>query len=128
MSDNLKRSGYCAKQLALKQLYPTEPTGNQARHLNTLAALVSGIIGSKKTHLPAIASELPNGSSPQGGKRESRSKRFARFLQNPKVTPETFFLPYAQTLVESLPPSPLVLAMDGSVVGQGCMAVRLSVL
>lgn len=127
MSDNLKR--YCAILSHLKQLAPTEPTGNQARHLQTLAALVSGIIASKKTHLPAIASELPQSTSPQGGqRRESRSKRFARFLQNPKVTPETFFLPYAQALLQSLPPGPLVLVMDGSVVGRGCMALMLSVL
>ncbi len=126
MSDNLRR--YCAIQSQLKQLYPTAPKGNTARHLNTLAALVSGIIGSKRTHLPAIASELPNGSSPKDGKRESRSKRFARFLQNKKVTPETFFLPYAQALVGSLPPGPLILVMDGSVVGRGCMALMLSVL
>ena len=121
MSDNLKR--YCAIHVALKQLYPTEPSGNPARHLNTLAALVSGIVGSKKTHLPAIASRTPDGR-----KRESRCKRFARFLQNPKVTPETFFLPYAKALIESLPPGPLALVMDGSQVGRGCMALMLSVL
>ena len=125
MSDNLRR--YCAILRHLKQLYPSEPTGNLARHLQTLAALVSGIIGSKSCQLPAIASEVPNGASPKGGKRESRSKRFARFLQNPKVTPELFFLPYAQALVQSLPPGPLVLIMDGSVVGRGCMALMLSV-
>lgn len=126
MSDNLRR--YCAIQLALKQLYPSEPSGNLARHLNTLAALVSGIVGSKKTHLPAIASKMPDSSSPKGGKRESRSKRFARFLQNPKVTTETFFLPYAQALVQSLPSGPLVLVMDGSQVGRGCMVLMVSVL
>ena len=91
MSDNLRR--YCAIHLALKQLYPSEPTGNLARHLKTLAALISGIVGSKKTYLPAIASKAPNSS-----KRESRAKRFARFLQNPKVTPADFFVPYAQGL------------------------------
>ena len=126
MSDNLKR--YCAIQSALKQWYPTEPTGNLARHLNTLAALICGIIGSKKTHLPAIASKMPDGSSPKNGKRESRAKRFARFLQNKSVTPEEFFMPYAQALVDSLPPGPLVLVMDGSQVGRGCMALMVSVL
>ena len=84
-----------------------EHSSNLARHLNTLAGLVSGIIGSKKTNLPAIASKTPDGK-----KRESRSKRFARFLQNPKVTPEAFFLPYAQALIESLPPGPLILPAD----------------
>lgn len=126
MSDNLKR--YCAILRHLKQLSPREPTGNPARHLQTLAALVSGIIRSKSCQLPAIASEVPGGASPKGGNRESRSKRFARLLQNKTVTPETFFLPYARALVESLPPGPLVLVMDGSVVGRGCMALMLSVL
>ncbi len=121
MSDNLKR--YCATLRHLKQLYPEEPTGNLARHLCTLAALVSGIVGSRSCHLPQIARKVPDGS-----KHESRSKRFARFLQNKSVTPETFFLPYAQVLAESLPPGPLVLIMDGSQVGRGCMALMLSVL
>ncbi len=121
MSDNLKR--YCAILSHLKQLSPKEPTGNMARHLCTLAALVSGIVGSKSCHLPQIARKVPDGS-----KHESRSKRFARFLQNKTVTPEAFFLPYAQALVESLPPGPLVLIMDGSQIGRGCMALMLSVL
>ena len=121
MSDNLRR--YCAIHSALLQLYPSEPTGNLARHLKTLAALVCGIVGSKKAHLPAIANKVADGS-----KRESRAKRFARFLQNPKVTPEAFFVPYAHALVQSLPPGPLVLVMDGTQVGRGCMALMVSVL
>jgi len=121
MSDNLRR--YCAIHSALLQLYPHEATGNLARHLKTLAALVCGIVGSKKTHLPAIA-----GKAPDGKKRESRAKRFARFLQNKSVTPAAFFAPYAQALMQSLPPGPLVLVMDGSQVGRGCMALMVSVL
>ncbi len=85
--------------------------------------MVSGIVGSKSCQLPEIAKKVPDGR-----KHESRSKRFARFLQNKNVTPETFFLPYAHVLVQSLPPGPLVLVMDGSVVGRGCMALMLSVL
>jgi len=95
MSDNLRR--YCAIHSALMQLYPSEPTGNLARHLKTLAALVCAIVGSRKVHLPAVASKVPDGR-----KRESRAKRFARFLQNPRVTPELFFAPYAQALVGRL--------------------------
>jgi len=121
VSDNLRR--YCAIHSTLMQLYPGEPTGNLARHLKTLAALVSGILGSKKVHLPAVASKVPDGR-----KRESRAKRFARFLQNRSVTPEALFVPYAQALVESLPAGPLVLVMDGSQMGRGCMALMLSVL
>jgi hypothetical protein len=42
MSDNLRR--YRAIRNGLRQLYPTEPKGNVARHLNTLAGLISGIL------------------------------------------------------------------------------------
>jgi len=71
MSDNLRR--YCAIHSALLQLYPSEPTGNLARHLKTLAALVCGIVGSKKCHLPAVADKAPDGR-----KRESRTAGSAR--------------------------------------------------
>ncbi len=117
MSDNLRR--YCAIHSALLQLYPTEPTGNLAQHLKTLAALVCGIVGSRRTHLAAVA-----GKAPDRSKRESRVKRLARFLQNPKVTHEDFFVPYARALVGSLPPGPLVLVMDGSQV-EGFIGVAL---
>jgi len=59
MSDNLRR--HRAIKQALKQLYPKEPQGNLARHLNTLAGLISGIVGSKSTNLPHVASKVPNG-------------------------------------------------------------------
>ena len=52
MNDNLKR--YFAIQKALKSRRPSEPTGNVARHLNTLAmfiaGIIAGIIGSQKCH------------------------------------------------------------------------------
>ena len=45
MSDN--RRTYRAIKSALRQLYPGEPQGNLARHLDTLAALVNGIAQSR---------------------------------------------------------------------------------
>jgi hypothetical protein len=57
MSDNLKR--YLAILGALKQLCPTEPQGNYLRHLHTMAAMISGIVGSQRTHLSAVASKMP---------------------------------------------------------------------
>ena len=53
MSDNLRR--YRAIRDALTQWYPGQPTGTVARHLTTLAALISGIVASKSTQLPKIA-------------------------------------------------------------------------
>src|SRR5438874_13810022 len=69
MSDNLRR--YRAIHNALKQASPAQPTGNVARHLHTLAMLISGIVGSKSTQLPTIAPKVPDGPKP-----ESRVKRF----------------------------------------------------
>lgn len=57
MSDNRRR--FVAIHSALKKLSPEEPRGNFARHLTTLAMLISGIVGSKQVHLPAIASKVP---------------------------------------------------------------------
>ena len=44
MSDN--RRQYHNVRNALKTCYPFEPEGQLARHLNTLAGLVSGIVSS----------------------------------------------------------------------------------
>ncbi|MDP9317147.1 MAG: hypothetical protein M3R24_40880 [Chloroflexota bacterium] len=43
---------YRAIRDALLQLYPSMLTARQARHLSTLAALISGIVGSRQTQLP----------------------------------------------------------------------------
>jgi hypothetical protein len=121
MSDNLRR--YRAIRTALIQAYPVQPTGNFARHLQTLAALISGIVGSKSTQLPHMATKVPDGTKP-----ESRSKRFARWLDNDRILEEMYFLPYAETLLTHLALETLVLVMDGSVVGRGCAALMIHVL
>ena len=121
MSDNLRQ--YRAIREALRQAYPGEPQGRGARHLTTLAALISGIVASKSTQLPTIASQVPNGTKP-----ESRVKRFARWLDNDTITEQGYFLPYADVLLTHLALQTLVLIMDGSVVGRGCVALMLHVV
>ena len=92
MSDNLRR--YRAICQALTQAYPVAPQGNLARHLTTLAALISGMVGSRSTQLPTIATKVPDGTTP-----ESRVKRFARWLGNDDILEEVYFLPYAAILL-----------------------------
>ena len=121
MSDNLRR--YRAIHAALTQGYPGQPTGTVARHLTTLAALISGIVGSKSTHLPQIAMKVPDGTQA-----ESRVKRFARWARNDRITEEVYFVPYAQVLLAHLALHTLVLIMDGSVVGRGCVALMMHVV
>ena len=121
MSDNLRR--YRAIRHALAQGYPPSSQGNFARHLNTLAALISGIVGGKSTQLPHIATKVPDGTKP-----ESRVKRFTRWLDNERILEEVYFLPYAALLLTHLALETLVVVMDGSVVGRGCMALMLHVV
>ena len=120
MSDNLRQ--YRAIRDALTQGYPSEPTGRMARHVTTLAALLSGIVASKSTQLPKVAAHVPDGTKP-----ESRVKRFARWVGNSTVTEEVYFVPYAQLLLHHLALQTLGLIMDGSVVGRGCVALMLHV-
>jgi len=121
MSDNLRR--YRAIRDALAQGYPGEPTGTVARHLTTLAAMISGIVGSKSTQLPHIATKVPDGTQA-----ESRVKRFARWVRNDKITTEVYFVPYAKVLLAHLALQTLVLVIDGSVVGRGCVALMMHVV
>jgi Transposase DDE domain len=121
MSDNLRQ--YRAIRAALRQAYPGEPQGRCARHLTTLAAMISGIVASKSTQLPKVAAKVPTGTKP-----ESRVKRFARWLDNERILEEVYFLPYAEILLAHLALETLVLVMDGSVVGCGCVALMIHVL
>ena len=121
MSDS--RRQYRAIKQAVKQLYPGEPQGNLARHLDTLVFMISGIIGGKSCQLPKIASQAPGAVHP-----DSRTKQFSRWLQNENITFDLEFLPFVRPLLERLAAvRPLVLTlapaasagvMDGSVVGQ----------
>ena len=121
MSDNLHR--YRAIRDALLQGYPGQPTGMVARHLTTLAALISGIVGSQSTQLPKVATHVPDGAKP-----ESRVKRFARWVDNASITAERYFVPYAEVLLAQLAFQTLVLVIDGSVVGRGCVALMIHVV
>ena len=121
MSDNLRQ--YRAIREALRQGYPGEPHGRCARHLATLAALISGIVASKSTQLSKIAVKVPARSKP-----ESRIKRFARWVDNDHITTERYVVPYAEMLLAHLALQTLVLVIDGSVVGRGCVALMVHVV
>jgi hypothetical protein len=119
--DNYRR--YQVVHAALKQFYPQELQGNVARHVNTLAWLVSGIGGSQRTNYRAIAKKAPDGN-----KVESRIKRYSRWVNNDRIDFETYFAPYALALLVSLASRPLALVIDGSCVGKGCQALVISVV
>ena len=89
MSDNLRQ--YRALRAALRPAYPGEPQGRCARHLTTLAAMLSGIVASQSTQVPTGAAQVPTGTKP-----ESRVTRLARWLDNEHLLEEVYFVPYAE--------------------------------
>ena len=122
MSDN--RRVHRTIRKAMKQLFPTEPQGNFARHLNTLAALVAGIVQGKSSQLPTIASHAP-----ETAKAESRVKKYSRWLQNERVGYEAYYLPFAQEILTKLANiRPLVFMIDGSDVGHHCITLMISLV
>ncbi len=106
----------------LEKGFPFKIKGNMARQLNTLTALVSGIVGSKKSNLPHIAQKVPDKTKP-----DSREKRFTRFLKNENVTIELFLLPFVNALLEQLCHAPIFLIIDGSIVGRNCICLMVSI-
>lgn len=122
MSDTHRR--YCAIKAALRQVIAVRPNSHPAQHLNTLTALICGIVGSRHSQLPKVAEQAPSG----GAAEESLVKRFSRWLQSDSVTYDTFFLPFAQAVLLALAHQPLVLIMDGSTIGRTGLALMLSVV
>jgi len=121
MSDNRRR--FIAIHRALRKFYPTTPHGNLARHLLTLAQMISGIVGSKRVDLPTVASKVYSPSKP-----ESRVKRFSRWITNERIDSETYYFPYARQLLANLADQTLALVIDGSAIGRGCRTLMLSVV
>ena len=73
--------------------------------------------------MPSIATHVPDGNQP-----ESRVKRFTRWIKNDQITDEVYFIPYAEMLLRHLALQTLVLVIDGSVVGRGCVALMIHVV
>jgi len=119
MSDNHRR--YRSIRTALAQMYFQEPRGDTAKQLNILAALISGIVGSRRTNYPQIASKVPDHTQ-----LESRVKRFSRYI-NEVEEKQIHLMPFAAELLTNLANFTLVLIMDGSEVGRGCVSLMLSV-
>jgi hypothetical protein len=122
MSDTYRR--YRAIKRAMMQFYHPRPTGHRERHFNTLAALICGLVGGQRADLPTIADHAPSNGATQA----SLIARFRRWLQHDAQTLDGWFLPVAQALLATLASQPVLLVMDGSVVGRGCVALMLSVV
>lgn len=116
---NDRRRVYNKVLKTLKQLMPTQKQG----HVVTLAMMITGIVMGKKAQLGAISTEVPHPI-----KDKSIEKRMRRWVKNKRIAFEFYFMPFAIELLASLAHTPLVLAMDGSPVGRGCMVLMVGVV
>ena len=103
----------------LKQMITIEPRG----HLVTLAMMIAGIVTGRNAQLAAMSSEID-----VAAKEKSVEMRLRRWVKRSQIDADVVYLPFARQILEALVPLGLVLVMDGSQAGRGCMVLMVGVL
>jgi hypothetical protein len=103
----------------LKQMLEIDHQG----HLVTLAMMVTGIVISRNAQLSQMSSEIPGKA-----KDKSVEMRLRRWVKQEKIDADVIYMPFARQLLTALAGTPLVLVMDGSQAGRGCMVLMVGVL
>lgn len=114
-----KKRVYTKVRQTLKKMMPTIPQNQMV----TTAMMVTGIVLGRKAQLSAMSLEVPHPVKPA-----SLEKRFQRFVKNERIEREVCYLPFAELILNHLADKPLLLAIDGSAVGRGCMALVVGVI
>jgi hypothetical protein len=117
MTDKMKV--YTKIMQKLKKMMPQTPQNQMV----TTAMMVAGIVLGRKAQLSAISLEVPHPAKPA-----SLEKRMQRFVKNERFAVEVSYLPFAELILGHLADKPLLLAIDGSTVGRGCMAIVVGVI
>jgi hypothetical protein len=81
------------------------------------------MIQSRQVKLSSVAGESPN-----AGKEESRIMQLRRLLANEALDFTVYYLPFILTVLNGLSNEPLVVVIDGSVTGRGCVTLMVSVV
>jgi hypothetical protein len=89
----------------------------------TLAMMISGIVMSRNAQLSAMSSEIPTKTQ-----EKSIEMRMRRWVKEEQINVEAIYLPFARQILEVLSHLPLVLVMDGSQAGRGCMVLMVGVV
>lgn len=92
-------------------------------HVVTLAMMITGIVMSRKAQLAVMSEEVPSTATDK-----SLEMRMRRWVKHTAIDVEVTYMPFAQQILRSLAASKLVLAMDGSQVGRGCMVLMVGVV
>jgi DDE family transposase len=102
----------------------TRRNSHDEQHLNTLALLICGIVSARHVQFAQLADHVPI----RGRKNESVITRFRRWVKHDAITPEALWLPFASAVVAGLAQSPLMILLDGTTAGRGCVVLMASVL
>jgi hypothetical protein len=91
----------------------------------TLAQMITGILQSKQVQFRKVAQKVN-----YRFKKPSLEDKFRRFVRNPNIEVEVAYLPFARFIVSALSKcqEQLVLMIDGSKVGGGCICLMVSIL
>ena len=108
----------------LAQVLHTRRDSHQEQHLNTLAALICGIVGAQHVQFAQVADHVPI----RGRKNESLIGRFRRWVKHEAITPEALWLPFAHAVLQGLAHVPLTIVLDGTVAGRGCVVLMASLV
>lgn len=92
-------------------------------HVLTLAMLIAGIVTGRNAQLSAVSAETATQA-----KDKSIEMRLRRWVKHKSIEADVVYLPFAKQVLEALSALPLILVMDGSQVGRGCMVLMVSVL
>ena len=98
--------------------------GHSLTRISTLSTLIYSLIKNGKSRL----TELSTGVLPQLD-HASRVKKFKRWVKNEQVDSQHFFIPFLSPILESLARrKEIILAIDGSPVGCGCVCLMVSLV
>lgn len=117
MTDKMKV--YTKIMQKLKKMMPQTPQ----HQMVSISMMVAGIVLGRKAQLSAISLEVPHPAKPA-----SLEKRMHRFVKNERFEVAVNYLPFAELILCHLADKPLVLAIDGSNVGRGSMAIVIGVV
>lgn len=92
-------------------------------HILTLEMMIAGIVTGRNAQLSSVSAETTTKA-----KDKSTEMRLRRWVKHTSIDADVVYMPFAKQILEALSALPLILVMDGSQVGRGCMVLMVSVL
>jgi hypothetical protein len=92
-------------------------------HVLTLAIMIAGIVTGRNAQLSSVSAETASEA-----KDKSIEMCLRRWVKHTSIDADVIYMPFAKQILEALSDLPLMLVMDGSQVGRGCMVLMVSVL